>query len=120
VAGGGQRRVNLGVVALAAAPVQVTVVQRDRSGTARQPAVWELPPFGHLQKALTGRLSDGTVDIEVTGGPAAARVFAYLSQIDSASGAPLHALPEVGAGCPATAPPAPLPSRLRPPTSPSK
>ena len=120
VAGGGQRRVNLGVVALAAAPVQVTVVQRDRSGTARQPAVWELPPFGHLQKALTGRLSDGTVDIEVTGGPAAARVFAYLSQIDRASGAPLHALPEVGAGCPATAPPAPLPSRLRPPTSPSK
>jgi hypothetical protein len=110
VNGSGQR-VNLGVVALADAPVRVRVVQYAAAGPGAS-EVWEIPPFGHLQRRLAGAMVEGSVEIEVAAGPASARVFAYLSQIDAASGKPLHSLPETTAACPPGSAPPPLPRRL--------
>jgi hypothetical protein len=107
-------RVNLGLVGLADAPVTVRVLARDGSGRPQRAASWEMPPFGHLQQKLENALRDGSVELEVASGPAAARVFAYVSQIDRDSGAPVHSLPEITAPCPSTAPPPPLPRRLSP------
>ncbi len=111
---GERRRANLGVVALADDTVQLRVVLRDRAGTVKTSTEWKLPPFGHLQRRVGEELAGGTVEIEIAGGPTAARVFTYLSQIDQDSGAPVHSLPEVTARCTAASPPPPLPRHLRP------
>ena len=104
------RRANLGVVALADAPVRVRVVLRNRAGTILEESEWEVPEFGHLQNRLRDGLDGGTVVTEVVAGPSTARVFAYLSLIDRDSGGVVNTLPQVGGVCAAEAHP-PLPRR---------
>ena len=106
------RRANLGVVALADAPVRVRVVLRNRGGTILEESEWEVPEFGHLQNRLRDGLDGGTVVTEVVAGPATARVFAYLSRIDRDSGVVINTLPQVGGVCAAEAHP-PLPRRAQ-------
>lgn len=109
---GAARRANLGVAVLADAPVRLRVTVGGRAGALQEDATWDVPPFGHLQNRLPDGLDGASVTVTVADGPPSARAFAYLSQIDRASGAVLNTLPAMSVACPPDAAP-PLPGAAR-------
>lgn len=108
-------RGSLGVASWTSAPVTVSYLLRDAAGREVAAGTVEVQPFGHRQATLSGRVSNGTLEVAPASAGAAARVFPYVALVSRALVAPTHILAaeREGAAIAVDRPPVPLPGPPR-------
>lgn len=83
-------RCNIGVASWTPDWVQVQVDVQDASGTIIDTEVFDLPPFGHLQRRLREPVVGGSLVFYLTDGPNDSWVYPYASVVDQDTGDPAY------------------------------
>ncbi|MCD4750038.1 MAG: hypothetical protein K8R59_11755 [Thermoanaerobaculales bacterium] len=83
-------RCNIGVASWTGDWTMVQVDVQDEFGNILDSEIFDLPPFGHLQKRLRQTVTGGTLVFYVIDGPADAFVYPYASIVDQDTGDPSY------------------------------
>jgi hypothetical protein len=81
-------RCNAGVASWTAEPTVVQMDVQDVDGTILDTEVFELPPFGHLQRRVSQPVTGGSLVFYLVEGPQDAVVYPYASVVDQDTGDP--------------------------------
>lgn len=83
-------RCNVGVASWTAEWTQVAVDLQDADGAIIDTQVFDLPPFGHLQRRLRTSVTGGSLVFYLTDGPNDAFVYPYASVVNQVTGDPSY------------------------------
>ena len=81
-------RCNPGVASWTADWVTVQMDVKDADGTILDTEVFDVPPFGHLQRRMRTPVSGGSVAFHVVDGPEDTLVFPYVTVVNQSTGDP--------------------------------
>lgn len=83
-------RCNIGVASWTPEWTQVAVDVQDSSGAIIDTVVFDLPPFGHLQRRLQTPVEGGSLVYYLTEGPENSWVYPYASVVNQQTGDPSY------------------------------
>lgn len=88
--GGLDFRCNIGVASWTPEWTQVAVDLQDATGAIVDTQIFDLPPFGHLQRRLRGSVTGGSLVFYLIDGPGDAFVYPYASVVNNVTGDPSY------------------------------
>ena len=94
VTDGPARRASIGMAAWSAEAMTVRIVVRSSAGTEVARKSETVPAWGQRQVRLPVAVEGGTVRVEVTTAPSHGLLFAFVSEVENATGLPTHRLPD--------------------------
>ncbi len=104
-------RCNIGVASWTPDWIQVAVDVQDANGAIVDTQIFDLPPFGHLQRRLRTPVTGGSLVFYLIDGPADAFVYPYASVVNQITGDPSYFFARYsGVGVPAKRSLEPTPS----------
>jgi len=83
-------RCNIGVASWTPEWTQVAVDVQDASGAVVDNEVFDLPPFGHLQRRLQSPVTGGSLVFYLLDGPGDTFVYPYASVVNQSTGDPSY------------------------------
>lgn len=83
-------RCNIGVASWTPEWTQVAVDLQDPDGTIIDTQIFDLPPFGHLQRRLQRNVPGGSLVFYLIDGPSDAFVYPYASVVNNRTGDPSY------------------------------
>ncbi|MCK5377983.1 MAG: hypothetical protein KAJ78_01215 [Acidobacteria bacterium] len=83
-------RCNIGVASWTPFWTQVAVDVQDANGAIVDTQIFDLPPFGHLQRRLRTSVTGGSLVFYLIDGPADAFVYPYASVVNQITGDPSY------------------------------
>ncbi len=83
-------RCNIGVASWTPEWTQVAVDLQDATGAIVDTQIFDLPPFGHLQRRLRNTVTGGSLVFYLIEGPVDAFVYPYASVVNNVTGDPSY------------------------------
>ncbi|MGD8439067.1 MAG: hypothetical protein PVG53_00920 [Holophagae bacterium] len=79
-------RTNLGLASWSGSWTTVAVDVQDAAGTILERLVYDVPPFGHIQRRLPTTVEGGSVVFWIQDGGSDALIYGYVSVVDESTG----------------------------------